>query len=596
MSIITTFLTSTTLSNQMNQFTSSSVAFLQSLDSSAITLTLWFFTFATICTFVLAKELGQLKQARHPFYEDLFEESSTEENEVEMSCISQSQDSKSEDPSTQLKPLLALNQNENNQDHHIPSQNTTSQAQEKKPTYIKEQEQQEEQQEQQEQQEEQQEQQEQEPQQPEEIRTFIKLSKVNTENTREMQNLLKDYRIINPPNQLKLYTRPQFKIDLADQSALEEPRDPLKSLGKLDRKWLALGFQIPKTIKSKDKKDDNEFIKPNIHSHQSTIETCHLHSSENFENTQVLQLDNPRETFINLEPQDDPQVKFQLKARKVTPAKGSPHKSLLQNLRESRVEFKKVEFEPPKLHSTVRKKPIEYYLRWDLSDEELEELNYSEKCRRFYFLRHNNVPSEPITQEKQMSETKIHQQEHHFPIERSSTNESPPNQIMPHPPEGFYQEPDDDKDDIIYQENDTFFSKPPMIKYTPNYEIIPMNNIKSILDCQSQINIPNMQSFLLRLNNKLTQSFLLKTGQNFNFNQLTCNPGLQIPHAINMRKITTSPAFIKEPPKPQSSRFNPIIEIYQEKTTTENHSHTIIPGKSLSKNQLQNILFIILNQ
>ena len=34
----------------------------------------------------------------------------------------------------------------------------------------------------------------------------------------------------------------------------------------------------------------------------------------------------------------------------------------------------------------LEKKPFEYYLRWDLSMNELEQLSYSEKCRRFYLL------------------------------------------------------------------------------------------------------------------------------------------------------------------------------------------------------------------
>lgn len=100
------------------------------------------------------------------------------------------------------------------------------------------------------------------------------------------------------------------------------------------------------------------------------------------------------------------------------------------------------------------KKPFEYYLRWDLPMDELDELTYAEKYRRFYLLNtFGESKKEPEKTIEAVQAENIHQ---------------------PHPLE--------------------------LVK--------PMNLISDLVHQANQIDIPKFQVHLLKLNHQLTQSYL----------------------------------------------------------------------------------------
>ena len=118
------------------------------------------------------------------------------------------------------------------------------------------------------------------------------------------------------------------------------------------------------------------------------------------------------------------------------------------------VDAKQASSAPP-----LEKKPFEYYLRWDLSMDELGQLSYSEKCRRFYLLsKYGEVKQE---------------------------------------------------------------AKPPgtsRLKELPPEPAKPMNLISDLVQQANSIDISDFQVQLLKLNHQLVQSHLKRIGMiKFNF-------------------------------------------------------------------------------
>lgn len=109
--------------------------------------------------------------------------------------------------------------------------------------------------------------------------------------------------------------------------------------------------------------------------------------------------------------------------------------------------------DPPESYEIPKeKKPFEYYLTWDLPVDELEQLTYSEKSRRFYFLtNHGEIKKEAEPPEPIIVSTEIE----------------------------LYHEP-----------------------------LKPMNLITDLIQQANRIDIPNYQIELLKLNHQLTHSYL----------------------------------------------------------------------------------------
>lgn len=177
------------------------------------------------------------------------------------------------------------------------------------------------------------------------------------------------------------------------------------------------------------------------------------------------------------------------------------------------------------------KKPFEWYLRWDLSDYELETLSYAEKARRFYHLtNYGEVQLQPETAEERR-------------VEQSETCCEAV---------GFYHLP----------------IKPPE-------EEKPINLITDVLN--QTIDIPSHLMHLLKKNHHLTSSFLRNLPPRKEDLTITSMLRGRINYStlVVAKKYFMTPV-IKLPPKPKVAMVEKVK-----------------PGKPLTKEQLRNVLYII---
>lgn len=144
------------------------------------------------------------------------------------------------------------------------------------------------------------------------------------------------------------------------------------------------------------------------------------------------------------------------------------------------------------------KKPFEWYLRWDLPHGELEKLTYSEKARRFYHL--SNFGEVFIEVE---------------------------------PPEAIELTED-------HQDPDTEILKQPELLKQP---IVPVNQLSDLVKQANQVNVPQTQMHLLKLNSLLNCSFLNRLKSSWLSNQLAnaFKQGIEVRDALIARKYYLKP-------------------------------------------------------
>lgn len=216
------------------------------------------------------------------------------------------------------------------------------------------------------------------------------------------------------------------------------------------------------------------------------------------------------------------------------------------------------------------KKPFEWYLRWNLPAEELEKLSYSEKARRFYIL--TNIDETPFFTD-------------------------------PPPPEVENGHSQDQDNNLDHQQVQVF--QPAHIE---PYK--PINLLSSIIATSNAIDIPKLQMYLLKMNQRLTYSLTKRLEANkFDYSPQSCLRGqIDFSALINPRPSVSLDAQPRnqeyrdhrsEQYQAECERLNTSYRIVNEQKSYgivdefTAKCEKIIPGKPLNKAQLHNILFII---
>lgn len=238
-----------------------------------------------------------------------------------------------------------------------------------------------------------------------------------------------------------------------------------------------------------------------------------------------------------------------------------------------------------------------WYLRWDLSSEELESLSYSEKVRRFFILsncmKRNDLviePSEPPEIESQEGE------------------------------ESFSHDRDGDHDKIDdNDENNDIQIKVHQQMIRPIESPKPINCLSSIISKSNSINIPQFQIDLLKMNQSLTLSLTSRLeAKKFDYSPQSCMKGKidfsnfmkqRIPINLDWKPNVIVQEYNGHHHHNHNNSDN-IVELYKVQCDLLDTSYKIIqrpeiidefeekckkiiPGKPLNQAQLRNILYII---
>ena len=205
-------------------------------------------------------------------------------------------------------------------------------------------------------------------------------------------------------------------------------------------------------------------------------------------------------------------------------------------------------------------KPFHWFLRWNLPDEDLQLLTYSEKACRFYLLSNFGEAKEPAVEVQLL----IKEEEERSVVSYQAQEKG----------QELYQEPEPPEDEI-------FTLLPHHRKH-----LLPLNFLSDLIN--QTVDISVFQVILLRLNHELTRSVIKKSFK----------PDKRSKKGKGKRRNKYALKDTPPPPDPALTQCQQvqILHELQSSTANENARMTdpIIPGTPLNREQLRNILSIIL--
>ena len=153
----------------------------------------------------------------------------------------------------------------------------------------------------------------------------------------------------------------------------------------------------------------------------------------------------------------------------------------------------------PREHNFESQKTFEYFLKWNLSMEELEKLTYAEKSRRFYHLeKHGEAKMYQDPPEEQFKDVQI-----------SSGKQEQPPEFDTNEYAHFDQEPLTNQTEFIINTCGKV-----LLDEDPNDAAInkkPLNILSELVKLANNIDISSIQMNLLKMNSLLTCSLLKET-------------------------------------------------------------------------------------